>query len=160
MIELKIDDKNDKDLHDLVLKLGTIKCKSLLLHTLQKIKLKCTVSTCNDISEIKGLCKYHYQEVYSGFIDIHGNILKEKYTKINDKPCRLCDKTSFCRGLCKYHYSQHYRGIIDINGNKLNKRKIQTIKRKIGCTIKGCKNKHHAKGLCSIHYKRNYRGRL
>lgn len=155
---IDLDEKKDKELIELIRLHGTTKCKTLLFKALSDIKT-CTVKNCNENPYSTGMCKKHYGEMYRGFIDKEGNVLKEKYTHRNAGSCKLCNDKAISMQLCGHHYNQYYRGIIDRNGKiQKNPKKKEPIKRYTSCAISGCENKHHAKGFCSVHYKQIKRG--
>ena len=88
----------------------------------------CTLAGCNRKHKARGLCETHYRQEI----------------RRNRPSCRIddCDKPQFQRTtqLCETHYRQWLR-----TGSPHTA--MQT-----GCSVPGCKRKHHAGDLCRHHY--------
>lgn len=120
LFELDIDEQNeeDKELLRLINKKGTDYCKGILYKVLKNtIKKKCNIPGCTRESEVKGLCRSHYNQYYNGYIDIHG---KSLITRINVdkikryKGCKIkgCDNPHHGKGFCSIHYKRNLRGTL------------------------------------------------
>ena len=101
----------------------------------------CKVMECNDIAEIKGYCKRHYNQVIK-----HGEVtLIEKRIKY-PTVCQIegCGKKSYSNGYCQSHYNKLYK-----YGDPLYEYKREKDNK---CKIGDCDRKYYAKGYCRKHY--------